>query len=101
MHGLPLSTRLTVASLTPTYLATSANLRVTLVTVISGGLGGCEAAVRRPDPGRPSFEREALRGVLRGLPLIHIDTPAGPIGRCHIAVRRDRRTWEHRLGRLA
>src|ERR1700704_4588835 len=34
MPGLPLRTRLTVASLTPTYLATSASLRVTGASVM-------------------------------------------------------------------
>src|SRR5438067_1802398 len=34
MPGLPLSTRLTVASLTPTYLATSASRRVILAILV-------------------------------------------------------------------
>src|SRR5262249_24842052 len=34
MPGRPLSTRLTVASLTPTYFATSASLRVTVASIV-------------------------------------------------------------------
>ena len=59
MPGLPLSTRLTVASLTPTYFATSASLRVTHATVIARCRSrlSCSPEWHRalrpgPDPGR-------------------------------------------------
>src|SRR4051812_46057578 len=61
MPGLPLSTRLTVASLTPTYLATSASLRVTGASVVHVCANGLHW-------GRAIYEDQLSANLVQPLP---------------------------------